>query len=934
MPDILSPKQRSALNRALKHEELLPLLFSKVKELYWFDAFYDAELLAAENNPAPKAAKEENFFQIPTWPITEYLVASSNSLKEPKNKPFAVKYLDLIRNVTLYTIEHGYGNYRTWWQFSKVIQNIPTDLIEPKDMALVKHWVSDKFERGIIGNELGKWLSALLETGDDHNNDLAFGLLETFYQVDFQDKKNVSSERKEAFLSFDSHYSDKIAKKVARQAGSFLKERVIELFKVQLELILAEQKNDSWSAVWRPAIEDNDQNLSRENADDILLKSLRDALLGYFESSSAEAEVYICDLLGNQYVTIRRVAIYSSDINFNKLTEKTVNLLLVEDFFSDNYRHEMWKLLQNNFNSFNQEQKNSVYEIINKQIILDDDNNKEDGATAYRQSIWLSAIRQYDKKATHLYDECIKIIKVEPDHPDFASYSTVGWTDHKSPIELSVLRSLDARQLVKTLNTYEDPRRFKEPGIEGLVKCFSELVKLDACSLYEELFVFLDLDIPFIYELIEVFNRHWSEKKPLPWEKVWPKLLDFLEQLVSKSRFWTYPDEARGGAFVANKDWIVGSIGRLIESGCKSDEHAFNIENIARAKNILNILLDRQTGEKFNNDSDAVSIAINSPRGRCLEGLINLVLFSCRNANREINDHSHVWNDFEPIFDIELLKADHGEYEFATLVTNYLHNFFYLSPEWVERNLTVIFDQNNYQRWICAMQGYSYVTTLHPGVYRYLRDNGDFIKALDDDNLKDRVDERYIQFITLAYLNGDEDLENTDSLIRLMIARNKPHELHQIIWFLWTFRDAIDAVLRSRVFALWSRFMALIDFDTKQGKKLASQLCHWAVFVDKMDDVRKKWLLAISPYAEEDHNAHDLLESLAKISSTQPYDAHDIWLAMLKEYSYDYPDDAIKEFFRNLVITGTEGERRAKVIAGIYLKHGLKRPMEWLKEIM
>ena len=41
--------------------------------------------------------------------------------------------------------------------------------------------------------------------------------------------------------------------------------------------------------------------------------------------------------------------------------------------------------------------------------------------------------------------------------------------------------------------------------------------------------------------------------------------------------------------------------------------------------------------------------------------------------------HLDAWKQYKDIFDSELNKPNQGEYEFATLVANYLHNFMYLA---------------------------------------------------------------------------------------------------------------------------------------------------------------------------------------------------------------------------------------------------------------
>jgi len=936
MVNVLTPNQRSALNRALKHPEFLPRLYRKVEGLHWLDVFTEASLLEPGCNPPPKPAKDEGFFQIPVWPITEYLVKTSPLLKEPDNREYAIKFRNLLRNVTKYSKKEGFGNYRTWWQFAKVIRNIPVELLEDEDIELVRYWITDKFERGIIGETLGEWLLDLFEINNVKANNISLKLLDSLYEITFVEEKIGRTDKPKAVLLFDSYRLDKLTEQISKKAATSLGVKAVDIFKHKLGYILERQENDKWSSIWRPAIEEHSQNMRNDDADDIVLKAFREAVLGLFEYDNNTAEDYLNNLFDSKFQTLIRVAIFTIDQMFpvlnNDMSSKAVNKI----YFESNYRHEVWNLLSNRFEQFSDELKVKTLEIIDNIAVCDEDEDHSEERNAYQRSIWLSAIYDKDDGAKTRYDACVDITKTVPEHPDFSSYMSTGWVDHKSPIELETLRLLDYASLVNILNDYKGGRGFREPGIEGLTRGFKELVKLDGFKLYQELDEFISLHVPYVHSLIDAFLELWEKGKEvnLPWDNIWPKLLDYVHKIISKEEFWQWPESRDDGAFVANHHWVVGTIGRIIEAGCKSDDHSFEVKNIEISKLILCLLLEKEAGEKFNLDSDAVSIAINSPRGRCLEAIINLALFTCRNHEEIGVTHLEAWEQYRNIFDFELHKPSHGEYEFATLVANYLHNFMYLSEEWTTENLSTIFDQTDHQRWLCAMQGYSYVNRLYPRIYKYLRENGDLIKALDEEYLKDRVDERYLQFITLAYLHDVEDLNDPNSQISILLKRAKHKELRQVIWFLWTFRESVDDELRSKVYQLWPLLLNIVDKSTKEGQTLASQLCHLSVFIDEIDEERKSWLMTVAPYAEVDHNSHDLLKTISRLSANYPYDAKDIWLAMLSEYSYDYPEEAIKEALSNFVRRGKPGVKAAKEIVGAYFQHGVERPIEWLDEIL
>jgi len=406
-----------------------------------------------------------------------------------------------------------------------------------------------------------------------------------------------------------------------------------------------------------------------------------------------------------------------------------------------------------NYQQFNSNQKDKVLKLILAITKTDDNGITQEAATAYSKARWLAAIKDYGKKEKTLYNNNVEIAKVEPDHPDFSSYMSSGWVSGESPIPIEELQALSLEQLIGVLKKYKSPDDSFKPGIEGLAKTFRQVIKVNPLKFYTKLIRFSELDLAYIYEIIAAYRELWTEKAQLLWDEIWSYLLDFCLEVIKQDRFWDSENKKERKHFVANRYWIVGEIGRLLETGTKSDDHAFSKEYLKKSEEIITYLLKNEGGEEYKIDSDAVSISINSPRGRCLEALINLTLRSCRLSDKDNNkDHSAVWSHFQPIYDAELNRANmqKPEYEFATLIIQYLPNFFYMSKEWVMSNLERIFDQSNYLRWICAMQGYGYVNKVYQEIYQYLKESGSFLKALDDKNIENKVKNRIIENIAVS----------------------------------------------------------------------------------------------------------------------------------------------------------------------------------------
>src|SRR4029078_6350021 len=135
---------------------LRPMLFSKAVGLQWFTPFKEAGFLSPVDIPAPIPQKEEGSVSIPVWPITNYLVATSPELLDPINETYAVAFMDFVRTATRHAKQHNFGNYRVWWQFAKIICNVPPHLIIRGDLEIFDYWLDDKFERGLVAEILGE----------------------------------------------------------------------------------------------------------------------------------------------------------------------------------------------------------------------------------------------------------------------------------------------------------------------------------------------------------------------------------------------------------------------------------------------------------------------------------------------------------------------------------------------------------------------------------------------------------------------------------------------------------------------------------------------------------------------------------------------------------------------------------------------------------
>jgi len=914
----LTAKEIQLMARLEENERLRPFFFRKANGLHWFNPLEEAGYFKPENNPTPVENEEKGTISIPLWPAVQYLVNSREELGKPDNVEFAAKAWDVIVTATQFAKDKGYSNYRTWWAFGEITQALPVETISVDDLWVVDYWLDDPFETSLVGVELGKWLSSLLDSGDQHSLELALVLIGKVFKIVFEDKDGGQFERKHARLKIDDYHMQKTIEKSSKKIGDKLGIDGVDVFKGLLEQIVQETASDNWSSIWRPAIAEHEQNSTR-SARGLVLSSFRDVLDGYVEANKQKAQEYVESLFKSEFETIHRVLVHVIDIHFDYLGSGC-NLFLNERYFSANFRHEVWTFLNNHYGKLEQAQREKVLSLIESIEVRREDEESNEEATSYRRAIWLSAIKGFGEAEKELYSRYTEICGEEPEHPEFSSFSTVGWSKRESPVAIDELLSMSPEDLIASIERYEDDSSFDEPGIEGFVEAWKQVVKTKPEEMASHLKDCLNFDLAFTYNTFKAYRELWEEKKKINWDDILGPLVEFAHELVQLEAFWAEENAKPREDFVATRHWVVGAIAELLESGTQADENAFPEGTLKESLAILELLLEKQEGEEFKEDSDAVFVSINSPRGKCIEALINQCLRECRLADKAKGHHDDVWKRYQGVFESEQKRREIGEYEFATLVGNYIANFSYMSKDWTSANIPNFFDPSDKLALLFALQGFSYTRLFNNEVYSYLKGKQLLIPSLDNPIQRKGVKEKLIEYIAFSFLSGKEEYDG--SVVKELIERGHSEELSQMIWFVKIIKDQMGLEMKGQVFFLWSRLLDSIDFESKAGKGVASDLCSWAVFVPEINEDTYPLLEAVAPYANINHRAYGFMSWLAEIGTKQPIEAQRLWLRLISRETDYLNSEHIETLFKALIDYGREGAAKAREVANIYAEQG------------
>ncbi len=926
----LTQRQLDALDRIEQKPALQPFFFKKLKGLKWFDELEKRGFFNPMLNPRPVQSDQEGYFNIPSWPILDYLEQTAPELRQPENLDYADRFLKVMRVVTRSAMADGVSNYRTWWYFAKLVRFIPIEKITSDDVELLEYWLKDSFDRMLVGTELGNHLlPRLLTSASAHAHGLAIGLVNALTVLSWNPRRWRKSEELEAALPVEAYHSRKIFSVHARAIGEKLEENGVNIFRDRLSKIFGNSDKAKYSTIWRPAIEDHEQNKSRDDAGGILVSALRDALLGYVDRRAAAAADYVNELLASENVLFQRVAIHVAGI-YNRQLSGLVKELVDPKYFVSHYQHEMYHLLQNCFSGFDEKDKKNVLSIIRSIAEQGKDPEQpkdiQGKQEAYTWLRWLSAIKGKGyQQADDLYTYNLAITKAEPEHPDFSFYMEAGWVGELSPYSIEELLSRDFGDLFNILKSFKEEGGWKKPSRRGLAQTLKEALKARPELFKGHLTELIALDFDYIYHLIEGYKELWKEKQ----YDNWTELLEFCWVVLQSEGFWLKDATEQKGGMVASSSWIVGAISELIRAGTADDKTAFDPALLPIARKIIVHILEKQEGEYFTEERDAVSIAINSPRGKCIEALINYALRLCRLTYKSDKAHDELWiNNLQPVFDEQIHQVKNGNLEFVTLFANYLPNLLYLSRSWTMKQLPTIFEKENRLQWLCAMQGYTYVNRIFAEIYRFLNENSHFRDALNAQELEARCKDRIIQNIVIAYLQGDEKLEDKDGIIGWLVERWKLEELRELTWFVWTLRSGQRENTLVKLIPLWTELSRRADPTSETGKRMLARLCMWSTFIDELNEQVMKLLLRAAPYADLEHNAYILVEELKRLVEQYPDQVAAVLICMLDGFAPTYQQEDIEHIISKLYENGGENRRKANIICDRYVEYGIGFPAE------
>jgi hypothetical protein len=835
-----------------KHPERMRVgfesLINKASPESYLDGLQEYGLLSTVPSGAPKEGRPT----LNVWPAGRYLIAVAR--RAAQDEHLAQVVIARIRDVTAEADNpEVLNNYQIWRDCAEIAGLLPPSVIKPEDIALIGKWLESPFDTSLVAIELSKGLiPALLRSGNEPSRGLLVQVIELLTRVGV-----VSPEEKHRAIRsvVDDYWLGEILKRHATPLGELCGEPILNLLESRVVEVFA-GSTPSW--LLRPAIEDHPQNQRGERLLHVFVSALRDAAEGGARSPDAFRKT-VSSFLSSKSEVVFRIGMHLARTQFwlsQDILEKTFN----KDWFTGGAKHELFLLLKEKFASFKEPFRGMILGVVRELPVKE---------PARREQYWMKVLAlSGDGNAKERLGELDDLLGPIPYdiREGLWSYTESSWGWGPSPYSPAALKSLaDRDELVEVINGFEPDNSWNGPSVYSLVKALEEGIVESPPSFLHLHQRFLKAKPAFQYAFLSGFEHAWENGRgkgpPQLDTQAWTTILDFARSVIERTDVNKSDDASE--RLTPQASWLPGVIANLVEEGVKQDDYAFDVALLPKAKDLLSSLFaEVAVRERDDVDDDAVTTAINTPRGKIIEAMLSLALRAKRTAQP-----AELVDGILSNFDVALREK--SDLETITLLVPALAQLNYLSADWWRAHGESLFKLGDKARLSWALSGLAHAPHGR-WIDSFLKERGVYVAACRIRNELGNAWEALLSRITLAYLVGDGRLD--DPHWAILLAERDYESLRRATWFLWTQRDQpLTEERLDHVVDFWAAMDQIADEASPEGRSLLGSVGAHLTWALRSDHPKAEQLLTRSAkYLKPTHHEFEFVDELKRIAGSNP----------------------------------------------------------------
>ncbi|MCE9526638.1 MAG: hypothetical protein K8R36_11355 [Planctomycetales bacterium] len=653
----------------------------------------------------------------------------------------------------------------------------------------------------------------------------------------------------------------KIVPSLASKAGVLLLPQMCDWLQQTIELTERpdESTSDDYSCVWRPAIEEHEQN-SDHQISAVLVGFVRQA----FEVAILAKQLTLTEALKllakYNLLVFERLRVHLIGEFADQDTELFKRVALDRRYFEDHhFKHEYAILISKRFEMLSDEEKKVWFEWIDRgpeMTNFDENfhswhereptNQDRKNRIEYWQFEKLHLIR-HDLEGDRLnFYRQMLATHGEPRMADLNVRSGPMRWGNESPFSVEQLAATPFPNTVELVVGWKGERdSFEGPDLEGLASAFESYVATNPVAFAADANVLIGKPAIFVRGFIRKISEAISTSQPVPIEPVLKLCRWVIEQPIQERNT---PDDNRAGMVDRDWQWTRDEISRLIESVCTADRgdvphyplKAFRKEIWGLLESLCHdaasSYIVRDPSKDDLRTHDYLDVAINSPRGKAVEAALEYARWVANHIKVKEEKREIVPQGFASMPEVqEMLEwqiaSDNRTVEVLAIIGSKIPLLNWIDKSWLELNANRIFDLPEIERnphnaagW-AAWNAFLDWVSPHVDFYKIFKPQYAYAvaqcaKVPSAENSRHHPMNHLGEHLVLLHGRGQLELDDDEGILRTFLATANADVRRHAIGFIGQVLERDNEVPQ----AILDRFMRLWDFYwSSVGKQDAEQ---------------------------------------------------------------------------------------------------------------
>jgi hypothetical protein len=891
-----TPEQVDRTVALLGHAEQYRYFFDRLENPEWVKPLKTKGFF--NNPPKPKLDEVNGTIAFPPWPESRYL------LRMASLKP------DVVLEVMLQIPDTD--NVRVHEDLAEVALAMPAAMAAEWAKKEVR-WIA-KHERlyFLLPDKLGRLLKHLAIGGQ---GDVALQLAQVLLSVLPDPKAKEKRKQGEEFgfiiepqARFDVWHYDQVLKKyipyLVQTVGQGALMLLCDLLEEAIKVSKRNPKKDipeDYSYVWRPAIEEHEQNLGI-SLEDKLVSAVRDAAEMLVKSNGAMMPELVKIFEGRKWRVFQRIVLHllglfprvSVGLVANRLTDRSL-------FDEGANNHEYTLLLGVGFNLLGEKEKEIILKWIEEGPDLEHFKETREQWTGKRptdedseryKKLWQrDRLRWFETSLPEGWKRRYEALVTEfgqPEHPGFFVTRGATWIGPTSPKGVEELKSMSIEELIESFKTWKPPKEAMAPSPEGLGRVLSGVIAEDPNKFATGSAKFQELDPTYVRALFSGLHDAAKQKKAFLWEPVLELGLWVVNQPREiPGRKSEYTDLDPGWV------WTRKAIAELLSTGFEPTDAEIPFGLRSLVWKVLQPITEdpdptpEHEAKYGGSNMDPVTLSINTTRGEAMHTVIRYALWVRRHIEKEPDGKDRIGRGFKEMSEVKDVLDYHldpnhdSSLAIRAVYGQWLPWLALLDRDWTVKNMTKIFPSGEIVQNMRNAAWEAYITFCPPydNVFEVLREEysnaiellGSFSKEKGYlANPEYRLAEHLMTFYWRGKLLLDKENGLLDRFYKRASDKVRGHAFDFIGRTLEAEKEAIPSEIVKRFEILWNKRLSVAGSSPESHGMEVSAFGWWFASAKFDDEWSINQLMEVLKLTKKAEPNHLVIERLAEVCKAFP----------------------------------------------------------------